>query len=48
MRIDKRDVFLLLGLISVTTGVCLRFGVAWGAIVAGVVLFSFGLLGGGK
>lgn len=46
--LDKRDLFLLLGLVSLMVGVGSEFGPAWAAIVAGTVLFLFGLLGGDK
>lgn len=48
MKLDKRDLFLLLGLASVMAGIAVQFTPAWAAIVAGLVLFLFGLFGGDK
>ena len=46
MKLSRRDVFLLLGLSGIVSGVCLEYGPSWGAIVAGTLLFLFGWLGG--
>jgi hypothetical protein len=46
--LNKRDAFLLLGLLGVTGGVAGQFGLAWGAIVGGALLLTFGVFGGEK
>ena len=48
IRIDRRDIFLLLGMASLAGGVWARFGAAWAAIATGGFLLLFGLLGGDK
>ena len=48
MKLTKRDVFLLLGLLSTTGGIWFQFSPAWASIFAGAVLLTFGLLGGDK
>ncbi len=46
--LDRRDVFLLLGITSLVGGICAQWGAAWGAMALGGLLLLFGMLGGGK
>lgn len=44
---NKRDWFLLLGILSVAAGAVIQFGLGWGAIAFGSILLLFGVLAGG-
>jgi hypothetical protein len=46
MKLKKRDVFLLVGLLGLCGGLYAQFGVGWAAIAGGVIFLTFGLLGG--
>lgn len=48
MKPDRRDVFLLLGLLGIVGGVYSEFGAGWASMAFGLIMAVFGVLGGDK
>lgn len=45
MKLDRRDWFILSGLLALVTGISAQFSPGWGAIVGGAILMVFGAFG---